>query len=189
MRLRPRPDLYTMKEDAEHVTLARITRPRGNKGEVAAENLSDGLRYFAKGGRLQAVLPDRTMLEVGIDSAWEHKGRLILKFEGFETISDAERLRFAELKVRKDALETPPEGEYFLDDLIGCRMVDQDSCRELGTVADVYEPPGGLPLFSVEDSDGKELLVPFAREICREVDVESKRIAVCLPAGMEDLKA
>ncbi len=178
-----------MKEDAEHVTLARITRPRGNKGEVAAENLSDGLRYFTQGGEVQAVLPDRTALELRIDRAWEHKGRLVLKFEGFDTISDAERLRFAELRVRKDALEPLPQGEYYADDLIGCRMVDQDSCRELGTVVDVYEPPGGVLLFSVEDSDGKELLVPFAKEICREVDIESRRIAVSLPAGMEDLKA
>lgn len=178
-----------MKEDAEYVTLARITRPRGNKGEVVAENLSDGLRHFTVGGRVQAVLPDRTALELRIVRAWEHKGRLILKFEGFDTISDADRLRFGELRVRKDALEPLPDGEFFVDDLIGCRMVDQDSSRELGTVADVYEPPGGVMLFAVEDSDGKELLVPFVNEICREVDVESKRIAVSLPAGMEDLKA
>ena len=178
-----------MKEDAEHVKLARITRPRGNKGEVAAENLSDGLRHFTVGGRVQAVFPDRTFLELRIVRAWEHKGRLILKFEGFDTISDADRLRFAELRVRKDALEPLPEGEYFVDDLIGCRMVDHDSSRELGTVADVYEPPGGVLLFSVEDGDGKELLVPFVKEICREVDIDSKRIAVSLPAGMEDLKA
>lgn len=178
-----------MKEDAEYVKLARITRPRGNKGEIAAENLSDGLRHFTVGGRVQAVFPDRTLLELTIVRAWEHKGRLILKFEGFDTISDADRLRFAELRVRKDALEPLREGEYLVDDLIGCRMVDQDSSRELGTVADVFEPPGGVLLFSVEDSDGKELLVPFAKEICREVDIASKRIAVSLPAGMEDLKA
>ena len=178
-----------MKEDAEYVTLARITRPRGNKGEVAAENLSDGLRHFTEGGRVQAVLPDRTALELRIARAWEHRGRLILKFEDFDSISDADRLRFAELRVRKDALEPLPEGQYFVDDLIGCRMVDHDTCRELGTVADVYEPPGGVLLFSVEDSDGRELLVPFAKEICSEVDIESKRIAVSLPAGMEDLKA
>ena len=178
-----------MKEETEYLTLARITRPRGNRGEVAAENFADGLRRFTQGTKVEALLPNGTPLELGIDRAWEHKGRLILKFSGFNTIGDAERLRFATLRVKKSALESLPEDEYFLDDLIGCRMVEQATGREIGTVSEVFEPPGGVLLFSVEDSEGKEMLVPFANEICKEIDIAAGCIEVRLPEGMEDLKA
>lgn len=178
-----------MEEEADYLTLAKITRPRGNRGEVSAENLTDGLRGFAKGGRLEAQLPNRVPFEVEVEEAWEHNGRLILKFAGYDSIAAAEGLRFAEVRTKRASLEPLPEGEYFLDDLIGCRMIDQAGGRDVGIVAEVYEPPGGVLLFSVEDDRGRELLVPYADEICLEVDIEGKRILVRLPEGMEDLKA
>lgn len=178
-----------MKEENEHLTLARITRPRGNKGEVAAENLSRGLRSFEPGRRVEVALPNQETLELEIASAWEHKGRLILGFAGFDSISDAERLRGAEVVVKRGELEPLPDGEYYLDDLVGCKMVDETTGRELGSVEDVYEPPGGVLLLSVVDESRKEMLVPLANEICRDLDVESRRITVRLPEGMEDLKA
>lgn len=178
-----------MKEESEYLTLARITRPRGNKGEVAAENLSEGLRGFAPGKRVPVRLPNRKRVELEIDRAWEHRGRLILGFVGFASIPDAERLRGAVVEARRDELPPLPDGEYYLDDLVGCRMVDEASGRDLGLVGDVYEPPGGTLLLSVVDEDRKEMLVPFATEICRDIDLEQMRIAVRLPDGMEELKA
>lgn len=178
-----------MKEGNEYLTLARITRPRGNKGEVAAENLSRDLRCFESGRTVDVALPDGTKLELEIDRAWEHKGRLILGFAGFGSISDAERLRGAEVRADRGALEPLPEGEYYLDDLVGCRVVDEAKGRDLGSVADVFEQPGGVLLLSVVDGSQKEMLVPFASEICRDVDIASKRIRARLPEGLEELKA
>lgn len=178
-----------MEEEADYLTLARITRPRGNRGEVTAENLTDSLRGFAKGNRLEARLPNRRPFEVEVEEAWEHNGRLVLKFAGYDSISAAEGLRFAEVRTKRASLEPLPEGEYFLDDLIGCKMIDHADGREVGTVAEVYDPPGGVLLFAVHDEQGKELLVPFADEICLEIEIEAKRILVRLPEGMEDLKA
>ncbi len=177
------------KEEAEYVTLARISRPWGNKGEVAADNLAGGLRHFVPGTRLEVLLPNRTALELELARAREHKGRVVLRFAGFATISDAERLRGAEVRCEKSDLEPLPDGEYYLDDLIGCSMVDASTGRVLGSVEDVYEPPGGVLLFSVVDDSRKEMLVPFAAEICQDVDLDGKRILVQLPEGMEDLKA
>ena len=190
------------KEGAEYVTLARISRPWGNKGDVAAENLAGGLRHFEPGARLDVRLPNRTLLELELVRAREHKGRVILGFAGYATISDAERLRGAEVRCEKGGLEPLPDGEYYIDDLIGCSMVDDATERSLGRVEEVYEPPGGVLLFSVVDEQlrgfyrstfvdeaGEEMLVPFAAPICRDVDLDSGRIRVTLPEGMEDLKA
>ena len=177
-----------MKEVAKHLTIARITRPRGNKGEVAADDLVGNMRCFETGRRVSVVLPNRETLTLEIEWAWEHKGRLILKFAGFGSIAEAERLRLGEVRVARDALEPLPEGEYYLDDLVGCVLADEVTGRSLGTVMDVYEPPGGVLLFSVVDDSKKEMLVPFAAEICTQVDIEGRRILAQLPEGMEDLK-
>lgn len=178
-----------MKEEDDYLAVARVARPRGNKGEVAAENLVGGLDCFAEGRELDVVLADRTQQVLRVERAWEHKGRLILKFEGIDTISDAERLRLAEVRMAKADLPVLPEGDYYFDDLVGCSLVDEATGRVLGSVADVYEPPGGSLLFSVIDEDRKEMLVPFVAEICRDVDIAAKRIVARLPKGMDELKA
>ena len=178
-----------MKEETGSLVVAKIVRPRGNKGEVAAENLVGGLEPFAEGRELDVFLPDQTHLELQVERAWEHKGRLILKFEGIGSIGDAERLRFAEVRVAKADLPELPEGEYYFDDLVGCTLVDEDTGEVLGSIAEVYDPPSGTLLLSVIDKDRKEMLVPFVDEICRDVDIEAKRIVVRLPEGMDELKA
>ncbi len=178
-----------MKEGAGHLAIARITRPRGNKGEVAADDLADSMRCFEPGRTVAAALPNGTERQLRIERAWHHRGRLILKFAGIGSISEAERLRLAEIVVSREALEPLPEGEYYLDDLVGCSLVDEETGRKLGSVADVYSPPGGVLLISVVDEQRKELLVPFANEICKEVDLAARRISVRLPEGMEELKA
>ena len=177
-----------MEEVAKHLTIAKITRPRGNKGEVAADDLVGNMRCFEAGRKVTVVLPSQTRLTLEIEWAWEHKGRLILKFAGFGSIGEAEQLRLAEVRVARDALEPLPDGEYYLDDLVGCGLVDEVTGRGLGTVMDVYEPPGGVLLLSVVDHSKREMLVPFVAEMCKEVDIEGRRILAQLPEGMEDLK-
>lgn len=178
-----------MREGAGHLTIARITRPRGNKGEVAADDLADSMRCFEPGRIVAAALPNGTERQLCIERAWRHQGRLILKFSGVGSISDAEQLRLAEIVVGRESLAPLADGEYYLDDLVGCSLVDEDTGRKLGSVANVYSPPGGVLLISVVDEERKELLVPFANDICREVDLAARRISVRLPDGMEELKA
>ncbi len=176
-----------MKEEEKYVSIARIVRPRGNKGEVAAENRADSALRFAPDKRVRVVFADRAERDFAIENAWEHNGRLILKFAGVDSISAAEPFRGAEVRVPREELGEAPEGEYFYDDLIGCRMIEDGSGRELGAVRDIYEPGGAL-LFSVIDEQGKELLVPFANDICLDVDTAARRIRVRLPEGLEELK-
>ncbi len=177
-----------MKGEEKYVSIAHIVRPRGNKGEVVAENRADNALQFASGKNVRVVFPDRTERDLEIENVWKHNGRLILKFEGVDSISEAEVLRDADVRFPREELGEAPEGEYFYDDLIGCRMIEDGSGRKLGEIRDIYEPGGAL-LFSVIDKQGKELLVPFVDDICLEVNVEARRIRVRLPEGLEDLKA
>ena len=77
----------------------------------------------------------------------------------------------------------PEEGEYSHADLIGCtRDVDRRPSRSAWFEG--VEDYGGPPLLQVEAADGREILVPFARSICREIDVAAKMIRAELPEGL-----
>jgi len=173
--------------DKEWVVVARILGPRGNRGEVAAVSLSSRPDRF---GELEEVfLFDRDgvgPVRLELENAWEHKGRMVLKFRGVDTISQAERWRGAEVRVPLAARPALPEGEYYFADLVGCEVFERLSGRRLGRIREVHEY-GGPPLLDVEPEGGGELLIPFAASICVEIDPAGGRIIVELPEGLEDL--
>jgi len=174
------------------VTLARIVRPHGRRGEVAAEILSDfperlpALRdAYLAGGRGE---PRR----VAIRSCWLHKQQVIFHFEGSESISDAERLRGLEVQIPLAERPPLPAGRYYITDLIGCEIRERDGSR-LGRVRDVQflgpserEGVSSAPLLVVESPEG-ELLIPLAQEICTRIDLAARRIEVVLPDGLREL--
>ncbi len=170
------------------VTLARILRPQGRRGEVAAEILTDfperlkTLREaFLSDGR---TAPRR----VAILSCWLHKSQAIFHFESCLEIADAEKLRGLEVQVPlAERLPLPP-GRYYITDLAGCE-VWESSGRRLGDVREVQlvgEQTPGTPLLVVATPDG-ELLVPLAEEICTRIDTAARRIEVVLPEGLREL--
>ena len=121
-----------------------------------------------------------------MERAWYHGDRLVLKFEGIDSISDAEPWEGSDVLVKEEDRVRPAEGEYSHQDLIGCTLVDEGGGDPVGLVRGV-EDYGATPLLKVEAVDGREILVPFARAICREIDVAAKTIRVQLPVGLLDL--
>jgi 16S rRNA processing protein RimM len=162
------------------VTVAILARPRGRRGELSAiplcrpERLEQLHQVYLAGSSGE---PSRYTLE----DAWWHEGRLVVKFEGVDTISDAEQLQGLEIRI--PAAERPPleSGEYYQSDLIGCAVIEKASGDSLGVVTNFLES-GGPGLLEIGD-----LLIPFARAICVEINPEQKRIVVDLPEGLKDV--
>lgn len=171
----------------EYVTIARVLRSRGNRGEVAAEDLSDGYERFGEGACLFLTDPSGKRKEAVLERSWMHQGRLILKFAGVDSISDAELLRGSEVQIPRGELGPPPPGEFYFDELIGTKVVEADSGREIGEVEDVLD--GGGPLLLQVRSGDREVLIPFAKHICVEVAPEDGVIRVRMPAGLEELNS
>ena len=115
-----------------------------------------------------------------VERTWMHGDHLIFKFAGVDTISDAERLAGAEVAIPFEQRAALEGDEYFLSDLIGCEVLDSAG-RSLGHVTD-FEETGGAPLLHVGD-----LLIPFAKSICTQIDPPNKRIVVSLPDGLLSL--
>lgn len=168
-----------------YVTVARVLRSRGNRGEVAAQDLSGDPERFAPGSGFQLLDSSGNRRPAVLENAWYHQGRLVLKFEGIETISQAESLRGLEVQIPQAELGPPPEGEYYYQDLIGCQVMDAADDRVLGVVEAIQELGGGL-LLEVR-SGPKEILIPFASSVCIEIAPRQRTIRVRLPEGLEDL--
>ncbi len=173
------------------MTLARLVRPHGRRGEVAAEVLTD---FPDRLTRLSSVyLSDGTTepRSTQVRSCWlsqSRGGQAIFLFEGSDSISDAEKLVGLEVQI-PIAERTPlPGGSYYVTDLIGCQLYD-GAGSQLGKVRDVQftgEDTPGTPLLVIDAPEG-ELLVPLAQEICTRIDLAARRVDVKLPEGLRDL--
>lgn len=117
-----------------------------------------------------------------VEELWEHKGRPVVKFAGVDTITSAEELEGCEIRIPKAERPSAPEDEYYHDDLVGCMVVEAGTGKAIGTVA-AWGDYGGGGVLEIDNG----VMIPFARSICVEIDVASKRIRVNLPDGLLDL--
>lgn len=171
------------------VTLARILRARGRKGEVAAEILTDfpdRLTALREVYLYDGKNPARC---VAVRACWLHKGQAIFHFEGADSIPQAEKLVGLEIQVPLAERVVLPAGQYFLSDLLGCEVWELARGEKIGVLREVQstgEEVRGTPLLVVETPQG-ELLIPFAQEICVHIDPAARRIEVILPEGLREL--
>lgn len=183
---------------AAGVTVARVLRPHGRRGEVAAEILTDFPErlthlkrvYLCDGKRDGARGSDARAEQVGrrvrVRSCWlshSRGGQAVFHFEYCDSISDAEKLVGLEVRIPLAERAPLPGGSYYVTDLIGCEVREQGAA--VGVVRDV-EFTGGAPLLAVDSPQG-EVLIPLAEEICVHVDLAARRIDVVLPEGLREL--
>jgi len=189
------------------VTVARILRARGNKGEVAAELLTDFPERLPEIKEMFLRTESGARRGVVLRSFWvdrNHPGKGVFHFAGVESINDAEKLRGMEVQIPFERRAEAPAGSFFVTDLIGCSVfelaasaspVSSSPCSLaeapalLGKVRDVYFPgegQPGTPLLAVDTWRG-ELLIPLAEDICTTIEIAARRIEVHLPEGLREL--
>ncbi len=130
--------------------------------------------------------PDGSRRELALENFWEHKERLVLKFAGEDSITDAEALAGCELQVPRHERAPLEAGAKYVGDLVGCELIAGG--RPVGVVDDVQFGAGEAPLLVLHQGK-RELLVPLAQQYIRALDVASKRIEMDLPEGMLELDA
>ena len=173
-----------MVEDREGIRIAHVVRAHGLRGEVAADMLTDFPERFDDVAEVTLRRGDEERA-AEVEGHRFHKGRVLLKFAGVDSMTDAERLRGFDVVVPEEELHELPEDFYYDFDLVGCAVVTT-SGEAVGTVDSVLRT-GAAELLSVRRAGGGEVLIPFVDEICPEVDVEARRIVVDPPEGLLDL--
>jgi 16S rRNA processing protein RimM len=185
-----------LRDDADYqhhelwVILARLVRPQGRHGEVLSEILTDFPERFADRKRLWLIASETSQApsrELVLEKHWLHKGRIVLKFAGIDSISDAEALHGLLVAIPASERAPLPNDSVYVGDLIGCRIVDvSEHNRPVGTVKDVDRDAG---LLAIDTPDGKEALIPFAKAYLVRIDLPGKRIEMRLPAGLLEINA
>lgn len=171
----------------EYLAVARIVKPQGRRGEVLAEILTDFPRRFMTLRRAYVQNPGQGPEPVEVENAWPHRGRVVLKFSGVDSIDQASRLRGRYVLIRREDKTPLPANQYYLWELTGCRVIDgrQGGQREVGTVVEV-EATGGVDLLHVATGRG-EVLIPLAQAICKRIDTEEKTIVIDPPEELLEL--
>ena len=194
----------------DRLTLARLLRPHGIRGEIAAEILTDFPERLTK-LREVWLWDERANATARIDASGEPRkaivercwlsvargGQAVFKFAGVDRIEDVEKLRGLEVQVPLSERMELPVGSYYISELVGCEVWEivrndegiatgeaEELETMLGVVSGVQE--SGTPVLEVEMPDG-EVLIPLAMEICRKIDVGARRIEVVMPEGLRDL--
>ncbi|MGH9377969.1 MAG: ribosome maturation factor RimM [Terriglobia bacterium] len=195
-------------ERSRFIAIARILRPQGRRGEVSAEIITDFPDRFQKlsrvflGGDAASDEPSEPDGSEGLkgfgdsprqftlERTWPHKGRMILKLGGIDSIDQAESLRGLVVFIPFEERVPLPANTYYWPDLEGCRVLTgpAEARIEVGTVAAI-EPTSGVPILHVSHkSPGhEEILIPFAQEICREINPKAKLIVIDPPEDLLEL--
>ncbi len=167
------------------LVVGRIGKPHGVRGEVTVDvRTDDPDARFAAGSSLRTDPAERGPLTV--TAVHPRSGGLVLAFEGVGSREAAEALRGTVLVVDSaDLPEIEEADEWYDHQLVGLAAFDPAGAA-LGEVADVVHAPAS-DLLVVRDTDGREHLVPFVRELVPAVDVPGGRVVVDPPEGLFDL--
>ena len=167
-------------DSVELVAVARVAKPRGVKGEVACDLLTDFPERFEGLGELIAVFPGGRRERLKVEGHWLHGDRVILKLVGYDSPEESAALAGCVLAVPESEAVELEEGEFYDWQLEGCRVETVEG-REVGTVREVLHTGGAVPVLVIRDERERENLVPLAESICVGVDVDAKLIRVDPP--------
>ena len=166
------------------VSVGRVTRPQGNRGEVFVMSDTDFGDERFRPGAVLFTSRNGAVEQLTVAESREHRGAWVMRFEGVLSIDGAEQFRGVELRIPESELRPLGDGAFYVHDLLGCVVRTPDDV-EVGRVERV-DLMTGIPMLAVGGGAG-EVLVPLVDAICRRIDVASKVIEIDPPQGLIDL--
>ncbi len=161
--------------------IGQIVNSYGIKGFMKVVPFTDDITRFEK---LKTVYVEikKELEELEIEEVKYHKNLVLLKIKGIDDINDVEKYKNCYLKIdRKNAVELP-EDTYFIVDLIGIEVYDENQ-KLLGNIIDVF-PTGSNDVYVVKDEMGKQILLPAIASVIKQVDIKNKKMVVNLLEGL-----
>ncbi len=169
-------------EESDFVLVGRVVKPHGLRGEVLIRALTENPDRFAEGAEL-LLGPDLDSAEpVIVEGSRNHKGALLVYFDGYASIEEAETLRDWLIFVESSELGHLDEADAFWEhEIIGLDVVHRDGTA-LGKVQEVHTRPA-QDLWAIDTPSG-EVLFPAAKELVVSVDLEAGRVVIDPPGGL-----
>jgi len=165
----------------EYLEIGQIVNTNGLKGTLKVKPLTDDITRYEDLETIY-IVKSKELIEYKIQDVKYSKNMVLLKLEGIDTIEEAEKYKNCYLKInREDAVELEDDS-YFIVDIIGCEVYT-DTDALLGKVIDVF-PTGSNDVYTVKNSEGKEILLPAIEDVIKDIDIENKKIIVHLLEGL-----
>lgn len=159
----------------------KITGTHGLKGEVRVQPWADSPEFLAEFDELYL---DRGARKIDVTAARVHKNMVIMKIKGVDSIDDADKLRDKVLYMNRDDVELE-DGAYFIQDLIGLTVLDDDTGERLGVLDDVSET-GANDVYHIKADDGSVTLIPAIPDVIRDISTEDGTMRIFKMKGLFD---
>ena len=168
----------------DRLEVGKIVNTHGLRGEVKIVTWTDSPDVFED---LEYVYAMRKsgVEKLTLKGIKYQKNNIIVKFSEINSIDDAEKYKNCVLTADREMLGELPEGVYYIADLIGCTVFEEDG-TERGTLTDVFNT-GANDIYAVSAPQKKDLLIPVTKETVLSVDTENKKIIVRLPEGLDEI--
>lgn len=165
----------------DYLELGQIVNVKGLKGEVKVNSFAEKIDRFETLDEV-FIKCKKNMQKYKIEKVGYSKNQVILKFEGIDTIEQAEELRNSYILVDRKDLEALPEGVYYIADLIGLKVYTEDG-EYLGVVDDIFQT-GSNDVYDVKNDLGQSRLLPGIKEVIKEINLPDGKIIVNLIEGL-----
>ena len=165
----------------QYLEIGQIVNTFGIKGELKIYPFTDDINRFDELKSI-FVVKNKELIQYEIETVRYHKNMVILKLKGINSMNEAEKLKGLYIKIDRKYAKKLPKGTYFIADLIGLEVYDENS-NLLGSIDDIYNT-GANDIYVVKNNLGKQILLPGIPQVIKKVDLENKKIVVHLLNGL-----
>lgn len=164
-----------------YLEIGQIVNTNGLKGFLKVKPLTDDITRFEK---LKTIYIQKAKELIGfkIQEVKYNKQSVLLKLEGIDDITEAEKYKNFYIKISKENAVKLEKNSYFIVDIIGCQVYTDEN-EYLGNVVDVFQT-GSNDVYTLKNSEGKEILIPAIKEVIKNVDIKNKKIVIHLMDGL-----
>ena len=160
--------------------VGKIVNTHSLKGEVKVISSTD----FEEGSKLLITRGNQLIREVIVESYRNHKNFLLVKFEGIDSVEEAEKLKNLQIKIDSDEVGELEENEFYFHEIIGCQVFDEND-RNLGEIIDILTP-GANDVWVIKGEERKEILIPYIEDVVKQIDITSKKVNIEVMEGLID---
>ena len=165
--------------------VGKIVNTHSLKGEVKVISSTDfEEERFKKGSKLLITRGNQLIREVVVQSYRNHKNFLLVKFEGIDSVEEAEKLKNLQIKIDSDEVGELEENEFYFHEIIGCQVFDEND-RNLGEIIDILTP-GANDVWVIKGENGREILIPYIEDVVKKIDITSKKVNIEVMEGLID---
>lgn len=165
--------------------VGKIVNTHSLKGEVKVISSTDfEEERFKKGSKLLITRGNQLIREVVVQSYRNHKNFLLVKFEGIDSVEEAEKFKNLQIKIDSDEVGELEENEFYFHQIIGCEVFDEND-KNLGEIIDILTP-GANDVWVIKGENGKEILIPYIEDVVKKIDITSKKVNIEVMEGLID---